>query len=111
MKMLKFSYPSGYAAKFGVGVTPRDAIYPADLYPKETLDQFRAQGVIITPVDETQDSSTDTRPVGDVASSPAPPTPGAGENNKGYMADDEPEADPAPPQTSPAKTAKKAGGK
>lgn len=126
MGKVKFSYPPGYGAKFGLSIQPHDVEYPDDLYPEATLEKFRQQGVIITPVvDAPKDTSTATATVEGVASTPAPPPPGAGENNKGSLADDDEEADPASPQKSPdgagasasassqsaPKGAKKGGGK
>lgn len=81
MGKLKFSYPAGYATKFGVAVQPPDAIYADDLYPEETLERFRSQGVVITPVDDPHGSATDSASVADASNSPAPITPGVGDEN------------------------------
>jgi hypothetical protein len=86
MGSLGFSYPPGYGAKFGLPQDPRAAIYPADLYPAETLDRFRKQGVIITPCGDPQDSATDAAPVTE-PSAPAPFTGGAGVNKNADGAD------------------------
>lgn len=81
MGKVKFSYPPGYGAKFGLVLQPHDVEYPDDLYPEATLEKFRQQGVIITPVvEKAQPPATGSAPVAD-ASTPAPSPPGAGDKN------------------------------